>query len=128
MLLRVIFVHLLKKNLNNYWAKQYDICYLVILIRFNSFHPRTLKPCFSSFHSNKLNTVFFQEPGEGKNSADCRDSEIKKWQLAPLRKMGQPVLPRRSSEEKSEKIPKETTTVICTGEKGSKPGSKTNKD
>lgn len=42
--------------------------------------------------------------------------------------MGQPVLPRRSSEEKSEKIPKETTTVICTGEKGSKPGSKINKN
>jgi hypothetical protein len=37
--------------------------------------------------------------------------------------MGQPVLPRRSSEEKSEKIPKESTTVICTGEKASKPGS-----
>lgn len=37
--------------------------------------------------------------------------------------MGQPVLPRRSSEEKSEKIPKESTTVICTGEKTSKPGS-----
>lgn len=38
--------------------------------------------------------------------------------------MGQPVLPRRSSEEKSEKIPKESTTVICTGEKVSKSGSK----
>lgn len=48
---------------------------------------------------------------------------MKKWQLAPLRKMGQPVLPRRSSEEKSEKIPKDSTTVICTGEKASKPGS-----
>ncbi|XP_020027516.2 PHD finger protein 3 isoform X2 [Castor canadensis] len=63
-----------------------------------------------------------RESSEGKNSSDCRDNEIKKWQLAPLRKMGQPVLPRRSSEEKSEKIPKESTTVICTGEKASKPG------
>lgn len=53
---------------------------------------------------------------------------MKKWQLAPLRKMGQPVLPRRSSEEKSEKIPKDSTTVICTGEKTSKPGSEINKN
>ncbi|XP_019273187.1 PHD finger protein 3 isoform X1 [Panthera pardus] len=67
--------------------------------------------------------ILKRESGEGKNSSDCRDSEIKKWQLAPLRKMGQPVLPRRSSEEKSEKIPKEPSTVICTGEKGSKQGA-----
>lgn len=52
---------------------------------------------------------------------------MKKWQLAPLRKMGQPVLPRRSSEEKSEKIPKDSTTVICTGEKASKSGSEINR-
>lgn len=67
--------------------------------------------------------ILKRESGEGKNSSDCRDNEIKKWQLTPLRKMGQPVLPRRSSEEKSEKIPKESTTVICTGEKTSKPGT-----
>ena len=56
------------------------------------------------------------------------DSEIKKWQLAPFRKMGQPVLPRRSSEEKSEKMTKESTTVICTGEKASKPGNKNSRN
>ncbi|XP_012578205.1 PREDICTED: PHD finger protein 3 isoform X2 [Condylura cristata] len=67
--------------------------------------------------------ILKRESGEGKTPSDCRDSEIKKWQLAPLRKMGQPVLPRRSSEEKSEKIPKESITVICTGEKTSKPGA-----
>ncbi|XP_048203504.1 PHD finger protein 3 isoform X2 [Perognathus longimembris pacificus] len=67
--------------------------------------------------------ILKRESSEGKNSSDCRDNEIKKWQLAPLRKMGQPVLPRRSSEDKSEKIPKESTTVICTGEKPSKPGN-----
>ncbi|KAM4834633.1 PHD finger protein 3 isoform 2-T4 [Thomomys bottae] len=66
--------------------------------------------------------ILKREPSEGKNSSDCRDNEIKKWQLAPLRKLGQPVLPRRSSEDKSEKLPKEPTTVICTGEKPSKPG------
>lgn len=65
--------------------------------------------------------ILKRESGEGKTSSDCRDSEMKKWQLAPLRKIGQPVLPRRSSEEKSEKIPKDSTTVICTGEKASKP-------
>ncbi|XP_070274420.1 PHD finger protein 3 isoform X1 [Myotis yumanensis] len=67
--------------------------------------------------------ILKRESGEGKNSSDCRDSEMKKWQLAPLRKMGQPILPRRSSDEKSEKIPKDSTTVICTGEKASKPGA-----
>ncbi|XP_014318178.2 PHD finger protein 3 isoform X2 [Myotis lucifugus] len=67
--------------------------------------------------------ILKRESGEGKNSSDCRDSEMKKWQLAPLRKVGQPVLPRRSSDEKSEKIPKDSTTVICTGEKASKPGA-----
>ncbi|XP_036074983.1 PHD finger protein 3 isoform X3 [Rousettus aegyptiacus] len=67
--------------------------------------------------------ILKRESGESKNSSDCRDSEVKKWQLAPLRKMGQPVLPRRSSEEKSEKIPKESTTVTCTGDKASKPSS-----
>uniref|UniRef100_M3Z9Y0 PHD finger protein 3 n=1 Tax=Nomascus leucogenys TaxID=61853 RepID=M3Z9Y0_NOMLE len=67
--------------------------------------------------------ILKRESGEGRNSSDGRDNEIKKWQLAPLRKMGQPVLPRRSSEEKSEKIPKESTTVTCTGEKASKPGT-----
>ncbi|XP_058517726.1 PHD finger protein 3 isoform X5 [Ochotona princeps] len=67
--------------------------------------------------------ILKRESGEGKNTSDCRDSEIKKWQLTPLRKMGQPVLPRRSSEEKNEKITKESTTVICTGEKTSKPGT-----
>ncbi|KAL2792019.1 PHD finger protein 3 isoform 2 [Daubentonia madagascariensis] len=67
--------------------------------------------------------ILKRESGESKNSSDCRDNEIKKWQLAPLRKMGQPVLPRRSSEEKSEKISKESTTVICIGEKASKSGT-----
>ncbi|XP_006163602.1 PHD finger protein 3 [Tupaia chinensis] len=67
--------------------------------------------------------ILKRDSGEGKSSSDCRDSEIKKWQLAPLPKMRQPVLPRRASEEKSEKILKESTTVICTGEKTSKPGT-----
>lgn len=41
--------------------------------------------------------------------------------------MGQPVLPRRPSEEKSEKIPKDSTTVTCPGEKASKPSNEINR-
>nr|XP_045011792.1 PHD finger protein 3 isoform X2 [Jaculus jaculus] len=67
--------------------------------------------------------VLKRESGESKTSSDCRDNEIKKWQLAPLRKMGPSVLPRRSSEEKSERIPKESTAVTCMGERVSKPGT-----
>ncbi|XP_037055603.1 PHD finger protein 3 isoform X4 [Peromyscus leucopus] len=67
--------------------------------------------------------ILKRESGEGKTSSDSRDNEIKKWQLAPLRKLGQPVLPRRSSEEKSEKIHKESTTITCTVEKASKSGT-----
>ncbi|XP_001372425.3 PHD finger protein 3 isoform X1 [Monodelphis domestica] len=66
--------------------------------------------------------ILRRESGDGKNSSEFRDSEIKKWQLAPLRKMGQAILPRRSSEEKNEKITKESTTVFCTGEKTTKSG------
>ncbi|XP_012368973.1 PHD finger protein 3 isoform X2 [Octodon degus] len=69
--------------------------------------------------------ILKRESPEGKNSSDSRDNEIKKWQLAPLRKMGQPILPRRSSEEKSEKIPKEATNTICTA---SKPGTQERQD
>lgn len=65
----------------------------------------------------------FQESGEGKTSSDSRDNDIKKWQLAPLRKLGQPALPRRSSEEKGEKTHKESTANTCTVEKASKSGS-----
>lgn len=82
---------------------------------------------YSSFHFNEINSIF-QESSEGKTSSDSRDNEIKKWQLAPLRKLGQPVLPRRSSEEKSEKIHKESTSISCTVEKASKSGSETTKN
>jgi hypothetical protein len=67
----------------------------------------------------------FQESGEGKTSSDSRDNEIKKWQLAPLRKLSQPHLPRRSSEEKSEKIAKESTALASTGERVARSGRET---
>ncbi|KAM6184550.1 PHD finger protein 3 isoform 2-T2 [Rhynchocyon petersi] len=80
------------------------------------------KKCIDDTVKHKVR-ILKRESSEGKNSSECRDSEIKKWQLAPVRKMGQPVLPRRSSEEKGEKITKESTTVVSTGEKASKPGA-----
>lgn len=67
--------------------------------------------------------ILKRESGEGKTSSDSRDNEIKKWQLAPLRKLGQPLLPRRSSEEKSEKIAKESAALTCTGEKAARSGT-----
>ncbi|XP_021053402.1 PHD finger protein 3 isoform X2 [Mus pahari] len=67
--------------------------------------------------------ILKRESGEGKTSSDSRDNEIKKWQLAPLRKLGQPHLPRRSSEEKSEKIAKESAALACTGERAARSGT-----
>ncbi|XP_052048766.1 PHD finger protein 3 isoform X2 [Apodemus sylvaticus] len=67
--------------------------------------------------------ILKRESGEGKSSSDSRDNEIKKWQLAPLRKVGQPLLPRRSSEEKSEKIAKESAAVTSAGERAARSGT-----
>ncbi|XP_028631220.1 PHD finger protein 3 isoform X2 [Grammomys surdaster] len=66
--------------------------------------------------------ILKRESGEGKTSSDSRDNEIKKWQLAPLRKLGQPLLPRRSSEEKSEKIAKDSSAPACAGERPTRSG------
>ncbi|XP_031224826.1 PHD finger protein 3, partial [Mastomys coucha] len=67
--------------------------------------------------------ILKRESGEGKASSDSRDNEIKKWQLAPLRKLGQPLLPRRSSEEKNEKITKESAALTCAGERAGRSGT-----
>lgn len=67
--------------------------------------------------------ILKRESGEGKTSSDSRDNEIKKWQLAPLRKLSQPHLPRRSSEEKSEKIAKESAALASTGERVARSGT-----
>ncbi|XP_028916420.1 PHD finger protein 3 isoform X1 [Ornithorhynchus anatinus] len=66
--------------------------------------------------------ILRRESSDSRNSPESRDSEIKKWQLAPLRKMGQPALPRRASDEKNEKATKESPTGCCTGEKSTKSG------
>ncbi|XP_073192450.1 PHD finger protein 3 isoform X1 [Lepidochelys kempii] len=66
--------------------------------------------------------IFRRESGDVRNLSECRDSDIKKGQV-PIRKMGQTVtLPRRCSEEKSEKINKDSLSVSCSSEKTAKSG------
>ncbi|NXC51252.1 PHF3 protein, partial [Penelope pileata] len=66
--------------------------------------------------------IFRRESGDGKNLSDSRDSDTKKGQHVPSRKASQtPVIPRRSSEEKSEKNNKESLSAV---EKSTKSGEK----
>uniref|UniRef100_A0A8C8RZW6 PHD finger protein 3 n=1 Tax=Pelusios castaneus TaxID=367368 RepID=A0A8C8RZW6_9SAUR len=67
--------------------------------------------------------IFRRESGDGRNLSECRDSDIKKGQQVPIRKMGQTVMPpRRCSEEKNEKINKDSLSVSCSSEKTAKSG------
>ncbi|XP_067421624.1 LOW QUALITY PROTEIN: PHD finger protein 3 [Emydura macquarii macquarii] len=67
--------------------------------------------------------IFRRESGDGRNLSECRDSDIKKGQQVPIRKMGQTVTPpRRCSEEKNEKINKDSLSVSCSSEKTAKSG------
>ncbi|XP_015140338.2 PHD finger protein 3 isoform X3 [Gallus gallus] len=64
--------------------------------------------------------IFKRESGDGKNLSESRDSDTKKGQHVPARKVSQTaVIPRRSSEEKGEKISKESLSVV---EKSTKSG------
>ncbi|OXB67730.1 UNVERIFIED_CONTAM: hypothetical protein H355_008204, partial [Colinus virginianus] len=57
--------------------------------------------------------IFKRESGDGKNVSESRDSDNKKGQHVPARKASQTaVIPRRTSEEKSEKISKESLSVV----------------
>ncbi|NXJ84448.1 PHF3 protein, partial [Trogon melanurus] len=57
--------------------------------------------------------IFRRESGDGKNLSESRDSDIKKGQHVPARKGSQtPVIPRRSPEDKNEKINKESLNVV----------------
>ncbi|XP_057270078.1 PHD finger protein 3 isoform X1 [Pezoporus wallicus] len=65
--------------------------------------------------------IFRRESGDGKNLPESRDSDMKKGQHIPARKGSQTaVVPRRSSEDKNEKISKETLSVV---EKSTKSGT-----
>ncbi|XP_075779806.1 PHD finger protein 3 isoform X2 [Pelodiscus sinensis] len=66
--------------------------------------------------------IFRRESGDGRNLSECRDSDIKKGQV-PLRKIGLTITPpRRCSEEKSEKMNKDSLNVSCSSEKTTKSG------
>lgn len=53
-----------------------------------------------------------------------KDSEMKKGQQIPIRKTGQMVVaPRRTSEDKCEKMSKDTLNVSCSSESSSKSGT-----
>lgn len=62
-----------------------------------------------------------QESGDGKNLPESRDSDMKKGHHIPARKGSQTaVVPRRSPEDKNEKISKESLSVV---ERSTKSGS-----
>ncbi|XP_054255275.1 PHD finger protein 3 isoform X1 [Indicator indicator] len=64
--------------------------------------------------------IFRRESGDGKNVAEARDVDAKKGQHLPARKGTQGAAgPRRSPEEKNEKLSKESLSVL---ERASKPG------
>ncbi|KFQ47128.1 PHD finger protein 3 [Nestor notabilis] len=57
--------------------------------------------------------IFRRESGDGKNLPESRDSDMKKGQHVPARKGSQTaVIPRRSPEDKNEKINKESLSVV----------------
>ncbi|NXT30983.1 PHF3 protein, partial [Pelecanoides urinatrix] len=57
--------------------------------------------------------IFRRESGDGKNLSESRDSDTKKGQHVPARKGSQTaVIPRRSPEDKNEKISKESLSVV----------------
>ncbi|KFV15136.1 PHD finger protein 3 [Tauraco erythrolophus] len=57
--------------------------------------------------------IFRRESGDGKNLSESRDSDAKKGQHVPARKGSQAaVIPRRSPEDKNEKISKEFLSVV----------------
>ncbi|NXJ65674.1 PHF3 protein, partial [Rostratula benghalensis] len=65
--------------------------------------------------------IFRRESGDGKNLPESRDSDTKKGQHVPARKGSQTaVIPRRSPDDKNEKISKESLSVV---ERSTKSGS-----
>ncbi|XP_014449935.2 PHD finger protein 3 isoform X4 [Alligator mississippiensis] len=67
--------------------------------------------------------IFRRESGDGKITPEYRDSDVKKGQQTTVRKVAQTVmLPRRSSEEKNEKINKDSPSASSSSEKSTKTG------
>lgn len=77
--------------------------------------------CSLQKHANMCK-CFIQESGDGKNLPESRDSDTKKGQHVPARKGSQTAaIPRRSPEDKNEKISKES---LITVERSTKSGTK----
>ncbi|XP_066468519.1 PHD finger protein 3 [Tiliqua scincoides] len=73
--------------------------------------------------------IFKRESGDGKAVSECKDSEMKRGQQTPVRKTGQTVVaPRRSSEEKHEKMNKDNLNVSCSSENTAKSGVQEKQD
>ncbi|KAH0622064.1 hypothetical protein JD844_024006, partial [Phrynosoma platyrhinos] len=69
--------------------------------------------------------IFKRESGDGRSVSESKESEMKKGQQIPIKKTGQMVtLPRRSSEEKHEKITKDNLNVACFSESATKTAKK----
>ncbi|KAJ6665865.1 hypothetical protein lerEdw1_001337 [Lerista edwardsae] len=65
--------------------------------------------------------IFKRESGDGKAISEFKDPEMKKGHQTPIRKTGQ-TAPRRSSEEKHEKMNKDNLNVSCSSESTAKSG------
>ncbi|XP_062981088.1 PHD finger protein 3 isoform X2 [Elgaria multicarinata webbii] len=67
--------------------------------------------------------IFKRESGDGRALTECKDSEMKKGQQIPIRKTGQmATVHRRSSEDRHEKINKDSLNVSCSSESTTKSG------
>ncbi|XP_042312076.1 PHD finger protein 3 isoform X2 [Sceloporus undulatus] len=67
--------------------------------------------------------IFKRESADGRSVSESKEPEMKKGQQIPVKKTGQLVtLPRRSSEEKHEKMTKDSLNVACSSESATKTG------
>uniref|UniRef100_A0A8D2LZ75 PHD finger protein 3 n=1 Tax=Varanus komodoensis TaxID=61221 RepID=A0A8D2LZ75_VARKO len=68
--------------------------------------------------------IFKRESGDGKSISECKDSEMKKGQQIPVRKTGQMATVHcRSTEDKHEKINRDSLNVSCSSESTTKSGA-----
>uniref|UniRef100_A0A8D0DQG9 PHD finger protein 3 n=2 Tax=Salvator merianae TaxID=96440 RepID=A0A8D0DQG9_SALMN len=67
--------------------------------------------------------IFKRESGDGRAVSESRDPDMKKGQHTPIKRTGQTVtVPRRSSDEKHEKMNKDSLNVSCSSESTTKSG------
>ncbi|KAJ7341339.1 hypothetical protein JRQ81_005316 [Phrynocephalus forsythii] len=66
--------------------------------------------------------IFKRESGDGRASSECKESESRKGQQVPIRKMGQTIPVPRRPEDKHEKMNKDNLNVSHSVESTAKPG------